>query len=109
MKQHLPFIGAFRSGHTDTSERVDELLRDGFGERPHLSAHARARLARDDAPKLKINQDDLLPLAEGPGQPQLSAHARAHLRSDDSPKRRRAYRGDPPANLTVKRDDHPHA
>jgi hypothetical protein len=42
-------------------------------------------------------------------QPQLSAYARAHLRSEDSPKRRRAYRGDPPANLTVKRGDRPHA
>jgi hypothetical protein len=32
---------------------------------------------------------------------ELSAYAKARLHAPDAPTRRRAYRGDPPANLTI--------
>ncbi len=32
-KRHIPFAGLFASGHTDTSERVDELLAEIYEQR----------------------------------------------------------------------------
>ena len=40
-KRHVPFAGIFASGHTDTSERVDEILAQVYEDR-----HA-ARIARN--------------------------------------------------------------
>lgn len=43
-KRRVPFAGLFASGHTDTSERVDEILAQIYEER-----HA-ARIARNRDP-----------------------------------------------------------